>query len=92
MSELFGENDGMHGSHLSQDDSCTIGKDNHMRQSMGTPDYKHDNFGNYDGLPVGVKYLRINENAREKRESWGTAKEGRDSSSCGCLPFALKIL
>ena len=25
MSELFGENDGMYGSHLSQDDSCTIG-------------------------------------------------------------------
>ena len=31
MSELFGENDGMYGSHLSQDDSCTIGDHNHMR-------------------------------------------------------------
>ena len=35
MSELFGENDGMYGSHLSQDDSCTIGEHNHMRRIDG---------------------------------------------------------
>ena len=32
MSELFGENDGMYESHLSQDDSCTIGEHNHMHR------------------------------------------------------------
>ena len=32
MRELFGENDGMYGSHLSQDDSCTTGEHNHMRR------------------------------------------------------------
>ena len=35
MSELFSENDGMYGSHLSQDDSCTIGEYNHMRRIDG---------------------------------------------------------
>ena len=32
MSELFGENDGMYGSHLVQDDGCTMGEHNHMRR------------------------------------------------------------
>ncbi len=35
LSELFGENDGMHGSHLSQDDSCTIVEHNHVRRIDG---------------------------------------------------------
>ena len=35
MSELFGENDGMHGSHLLQDDSFTIREHNHMRRIDG---------------------------------------------------------
>ena len=35
MSGLFGETDGMHGSHLSQDDSCTIGEHNHTRRING---------------------------------------------------------
>ena len=35
MSGLFGENDGMYGSHLSQDDSCTTGEHNHMRRIDG---------------------------------------------------------
>ena len=35
MRELFGENDGMHGSHLSQDDSCAIVEHNHMRRING---------------------------------------------------------
>ena len=45
MSELFGENDGIYGSHLLQDDSCTIGEHNHMRRiDEGTPDDEDDNF------------------------------------------------